>query len=112
MPTVGYLAHTKPLFQSLKILDLEQLRTLSLAEYSYRTQIADPNPPIGNHEYQTRYRSLLRPIQHRLTLTHLSFIIQAPLTWNNIELNYPRKIRDATTLKAFKSRLKQHLIVY
>ena len=105
-----FLAHTKPLFQRLKILDLDNLRKLSLGQYYYRSRPDNENPLLGNHNYQTRQRHILRVPQHRLTKTQLSFIIQAPQMWNEIITIYPPHIKEARTLLSFKLRLKKYLL--
>ena len=105
-----FLAHTKPLFKRLKILDLDNLRKLSLGQYFYRSRNVNEMPLLRNHNYLTRHRHILRLPQHRLTRTQQSFVVQAPLIWNEIITNYPPHIKDATTLRAFKRRLKNYLL--
>ena len=105
-----FLAHTAPIYQRLKILDLECTRKMSLALYFRKTYNAIIPLIRANHDYLTRYRDRLRPPQHRLTLFQNSFLFQAPTFWNIICNEYPPQIKNSPSLNTFKSRLKSHLL--
>ena len=103
-----FLAHTLPLFQRTKILNLDKLRKLSLGIHCFKN-INNLNYLQGQHNYHTRNRALLRPIIHRTTKFEKSFIYQAPLIWNEITVNYPIII-NTTSIDVFKRRYKRVLL--
>ena len=61
-----FLAHTRPLFKSTRILNVENLRKLSLAVYCYRNK-NNLNHLMAQHDYYTRHRNQLRPAIHRIS---------------------------------------------
>ena len=105
-----FLAHTEPLFKSMKILDLEGTRKLSLAMYFFNTRDINVPPLLATHRYQTRHRDRLRPPQHRQTLFHNSFLNQAPTFWNTVTNDFPSEIKNAPNCHLFKKRLKKQLL--
>ena len=105
-----FLAHTKPLFKLMNILDLEGTRKMSLASYFFRTREINVPPLLATHGYQTRQRDRLRLPQHRLTLYHNSFLYQAPSFWNIIINDFPPQIKNSPNICIFQRRLKKHLL--
>ena len=103
-----FLAHTRPLFKSTRILNVENLRKLSLAVYCYRNK-NNLNHLMAQHDYFTRHRNQLRPAIHRTSHFEKSFIYQAPIIWNDIVSNQ-HHIAESPLINIFKRRYKSHLI--
>ena len=99
-----FLAHTRPIFQSLNILDFNKLRKLSLGMYCYKNK-AKFNHLVPSHNYATRNRNLLRPVKHRTTHFEKSFVNQAPRIWNEIYVVNPHIINSNTAV-IFKRNYK------
>ena len=102
------LAHTQPLFQQSKILNIDNLRKLSLASYAYKNRDKFNNL-IAQHNYQTRRRNQLRPIRHRTSQFEKSFVYQAPIIWNDLITNH-QQIADSPSIKSFKASYKRYLL--
>ena len=103
-----FLAHTRPLFQSSNILDLEKLRKLSLGIYCFKNK-AKFNNLLPRHNYSTRNRNLLRPIKHRTTHFEKSFVYQAPRIWNDIYTINPALLHSNSVM-IFKRKYRINLM--
>ena len=102
-----FLAHTAPLFQQLKLLNIEELRKYCLAIYFYKNQHSLLPSLQGHHHYDTRNRDRPRPIHHTKTIFQKSFIYQAPIVWNEL-LDRAPIVTNSATLTIFKRKLKQY----
>ena len=61
------------------------------------------------HVYNTRNRDRLRPYHHRNSLIEKSFLVQAPIIWNDILDNVPN-ITNSPSLSSFKKKYKTYLL--
>ena len=68
-------AHTEPLFQETKILNIDQVRKLNLGVHFFKNNLNNLAQFQGNHHYLTRNRDTLRPIIHRTSAFHRSFFV-------------------------------------
>ena len=102
-----YLAHTRPLFQRTQILDLDNIRKLSLGIYCYKNRDSFDHL-LAAHNYPTRNRNRLRPVRHRTSQFKKSFIYQAPIIWNEINTQIP-EIDNIGSLAKFKHKYKNLL---
>ena len=105
-----FLAHTDPLFRELHILQIIDIRKLSLATYFYKHRHTLEEPLRANHRYLTRHRNRLRPIAHNRTLFEKSFVYQAPRYWNEISINFPDNSINDLSFTQFKKRIKHILL--
>jgi hypothetical protein len=119
-------AHTQPIMQKLKILNITNLYILRVCieAHPFIYPTAQPNRPIHAHEYlftaqihehKTRYatqRHQYIPNPHQYSKTreprHTMDIMtrQFSNTWNSL----PLRIRQTQNLQAFKTLLKAHLL--
>ena len=97
-----YLAHTRPLFQRTKILDLESILKYCLGLHCYKNRDKF-NYLLAVHNYPTRLRNQLRPIMHRTSKFEKSFIYQAPILWNQINTQLT-DINNLNTIQKFKRK--------
>ena len=102
------LAHTSPLFRRTKILNLENLRKLTLGLYCFKNK-NNFDHLQARHNYPTRQRNQLRPIRHRTSQFEKSFVYQAPLLWNELNNTIPDLI-NINMIKKFKRIYKKSLV--
>ena len=99
-----YLAHTTPLFHSLKLLKLRDL-------YKFQA-VVDTHIKIKHgkynisHELHTRNSQLALPKFHRLTRTQQSVTFNGPTFWNRL----PKELRNISSLPDFKLKLKDYYV--
>jgi hypothetical protein len=111
-----WLAHTDPLFKSLKTLKINDLYTFQLAQFMYQyhynqlpSDILDQDYFVTNkdiHSYNTRHCDNLHV---KLTNTRLAENIpriQGALLWNSLHSTF----KQSPSLQIFKRRLKDHLL--
>ena len=103
-----YIAHTRPLFRRSGILNIDNLRKLSLGTYCYKNR-AKFHHLQASHSYSTRNRNMLRPIKHRTTHFEKSFVYQAPRIWNEISSNNANLI-NSNSISHFKRNYKKELL--
>ena len=95
-----------PLFISLETLKFRDIYKYQLGIYMYKNpQIGTPSNAI--HSYQTRTSFLIPAFQRLLLTQRQSVSFQGPSLWNII----PSDIKDAPSLRNFKYKLKQYLIL-
>ena len=109
-----YLSHTSPLFKSLNILPLPRLNDLQAACFVFSCRMNllpatfcsmfESNSVIHSHD--TRHKSDLKHIYHRLTLRSTTIRIHGVALWNSL----PIELKNCSTLKQFKSLYKQSLM--
>ena len=105
-----FLAHTQPLFQQLKIFDIENLRKYSLAIYFFKNLNSLLPNLQAHHNYQTRFRNRPRPIRHLKSIFKRSFIYQAPIVWNELMDGDQTFNPNSINLPMFKRLIKHQLI--
>ena len=101
-----YLAHSKPLFKKTNILTVHDINKFFMCSQYFKNPTKYIIPLRPHHGQNTRNNVVLRPIQHRLSLVHNSFVVQGPLNYNNI----PSHIKSLKTLTSFKKSFKKHRI--
>ena len=110
----GYLDHTEPIFNNLKILHVKQIYNLNCAKFMYQCYnnknyyyFKDKLATNGDfHNYGTRNRDLLRKPYGRLKQFKNSFIYNGIDLWNIL----PNYTKSAPTREIFKNRIK--IIMY
>ena len=109
---LGRRTHLEPFYRKGNILDVEKLIKCSLLKISYRymnntlplriTNLFN----LTNHEYLTRNRNSLRPMQHTTHLYNKSFLGQSPNLW----LSISRDLKNITNIVSFDKKLKKYLV--
>ena len=110
-----WLAHTTPLFISLKKLKFFDIYSYQLATHMYRYHhdLLPPGLPNNHfptqaniHDYNTRQANDLHvdPTNTKLALNNIK--TQGPLTWNKLNI----KIKNSPSLASFKTNLKKHIL--
>ena len=107
-----------PIYDFLKILNLEQIFSLELGKFLYKvhknllpTSIGnyfEPDPFVNQHSYGLRSRSANLPtrIVCLTNYSEKSFQISGQRFWNTI----PEEIKNCETLIAFKRNFKKFLL--
>ena len=113
--SVGYLAHTKPLFLKNNILTIESINIFQVACFIF--DFFQNNLPevfhryfISNyeiHNYNTRSAHNLHAPIVRTDIRKFSIKYRGPIIWNSL----PPQIKVLSNKQIFKTKLKQHLIV-
>ena len=101
-------AHTEPLFRETHILNIDQIRKFNLGIYFFKNNLNDLAQFQGNHNYLTRHRDNLRPIIHRTSAFHRSFLYQSVKLWN--DLNVINNDLANVNINRFKKLLKSYLM--
>ena len=109
-----YLAHTKPLFKSSKLLNVNQMFDFKCAQFIFKIMNTEhyPNYKLKllqnevNHNYNTRNRALLRPPFERLERFMHSFFNNGIRVWN-ILTDF---VKDSKTIRTFKMKMKNWLL--
>ena len=109
-----YLAHTKPIFSLLKLLNVYDLYNFQCAIFMYlcynkllpASALIHFNLNMQVHGHQTRSSSNFHLPPTRTTTFHESIYFNGPLIWNNL----PSSIRQSPSLNIFKRRYKHHLL--
>ena len=101
-----YLAHTSPLFKSLKILKFQDIYRFRVAIYAFKNKIELASRHSRNHNYNTRNRANLLPDFERLQTTQKSILCQAPNIWNSI----PENLKQLPSVSLFKKHYKKYLL--
>ena len=103
----AFLAHTKPLFKKLELLNLFDLNKLQIGLYMYSTTNNHTQHfQEIQHNYPIRTRENLRIPIHNLTLFQHSLAFSGPKTWNSI----PSHIKNLRSIHSFKNKLKKYLL--
>ena len=99
-----YLAHTRPLLKSNKILNVYDLyRFTILKDYFRKHVLADRNHQHPRHNYNTRNHRAIMPDRHRRTIFERSSLYAAPLHFNNL----PPGLKAIQTFNKYKRSLKE-----
>ena len=107
---VGYIDHTVPLFEDLKLLQVKEIFNLNCAKFVYQCHHINVYSHFFNqikrngdyHRYETRSRNLLRRPVSRLNQFDNSFLSNGTIIWNKI----PELLKKASTLYRFKINVK------
>ena len=110
----GFLAHTPPIFKSLKILTLYDLYKYKLGIFMFlchknilpKSLLVHFCLNCNIHAYSTRNAANFHLPKVRTFLMHNSIFYQGPIIWNSL----PEETRNSNTLNIFKSKFKKHLI--
>ena len=107
-------AHTSSLFQTLKILKIDELHKLQVACFMFKVHrglmpaffahMFCVNSDI--HHYNTRHAADYHITAHRTSLLKNTIRIAGPLLWNSIDLN----VRLSTSVHSFRRKYKDILI--
>ena len=116
---VGYLDHTGPLFNNLKLLQVHEIYNYNCAKLLYE---CDKNINVINkglknfkvklntngsfHGHDTRNKDLLRKPKGRLKLFDNTVIERGIEVWNPLH----ESIKKATTILSFKTHLKAYIL--
>ena len=109
-----YLDHTQPLFDRLKLLQVDEIYRFNCAKFVYKcyntssldnfkTQL---NTNSNFHNYNTRNKEYLRRPMVRLSQFHNSFLSSGIEIWNSLH----DSIKNCPTLTSFKSLLKAYML--
>ena len=111
-----WLAHTTPLFISLKKLKIFDIYSYQLATHMYRYHhdLLPPGLPNNHfstqaniHDYNTtRQANDLHVDPTNTKLAQNNIKTQGPLTWNKLNI----KIKNSPSLASFKTNLKKHIL--
>ena len=104
----AFNAHTEPLFRETNILNINQIKKFNLGIYFFKNNLNNLGQSQGNHNYLTRNRDYLRPIIHRTSAFHRSFLYQSVLLWN--DLNAINNDLAHLNINRFKKLLKNYLM--
>ena len=118
---VHYLDHTKPLFESMKILTIYQQYELNCLSFIYKCLNSSKYTSFKNlltrnshfHNYNTRNNSDLRLPGSRLKSIRQSFFYNGIKLWNSLNNNltfYKPSMQFKNNLLSFKRRIKSKLI--
>ena len=110
-----WLAHTSPLFSSLKTLKIFDIYSHQLAIHMYRFHhdLLPPGLPNNSfsaqsdfHDYNTRQANDFHINPTNTKLAENNIRTQGPLFWNRLNIN----IKNSPSLASFKSNLKKYFI--
>ena len=109
-----FLAHTQPLFASLKILRLNEMYMYQSAIFMYLCQhLLLPSSllelySLNNHfhNYNTRSANNYHLPKSHTSFFQRSIIYNGPQLWNSL----PSAIRDSKSVNVFKNRYKTFLL--
>ena len=109
-----FLAHTMPIFYSLKLLTFYDIYKYQLGVFMFLCYNKILPSCILNyftlnltiHSYVTRNAQKFHLPKVRTSLSHKSLLFQGPLLWNSL----PDDIRESKSLNVFKMKYKQYLI--
>ena len=109
-----YLAHTDPIFKSLRLLKISDINLIQTAIFMYKfkqnilpsyfKQMFQCNMQI--HSYNTRISENYHLYNPRITLSYRSIRHKGPDIWHTL----PNKIRQCSLLSSFKTKLKCHVL--
>ena len=109
-----YNAHTGPLFQQSRSLNVSQLYKLNVGKFMYRALHGHLPVELSNcfdlndtiHRHDTRQRQFPHRHYSRTLIAQKSFIHQGSLLWPQIPLDF----RNVATYNQFKSKYKRFLL--
>jgi hypothetical protein len=108
-----YKAHTKEIFQQLKILNVYDIHKLQLACHMYKLrnhQLPDIYNLLTNadiHSHNTRHKNDLRKEPARTKGRQDTVRFRGPTLWNS----FSQETKSVPTLNIFKKKIKQFLIL-
>ena len=102
----SYLAHTEPLFLSLKLLKLKDIHSYVLACFLFNNDLQNRPEYARSHNYNTRNHCDLMPTYRRLTISQRSISYAGPMLWNSL----PADVQNSRSLPVFKRKLKNYLL--
>ena len=113
--TVPYNSHTHGLFQTFKILKLNDIYKLYLGKHTFmKLNNLLPKPLLGNmtlceevHSHNTRQASQILKKRTRTALVANSFINKGPEYWNGLPMN----LKTSFSTKSFNKHHRTHLLM-
>ena len=110
----NFLEHTKPLFKTCKLLNVNQLFDLNCAKLIFKILNTEQYPIYkmkllhsqANHNYNTRNSALLRPPFERLKRFMISFFNNGIRVWNSLS----DFVKKSKKLGEFKVKIKNWLL--
>ena len=113
---VGYLDHTGPLFNNLKLLEVHEIYNYNCAKFMYQCY-KNKNKSLKNfkdklntngsfHDHNTRIKDLLRKPKGRLKLFDNTVLERGIEIWNSLH----DSIKKAATFLSFKNQLKSYML--
>ena len=99
-----FLAHTRPLFYQLGLLQFIDIYKFSLLCYVHN--LISKGKLSFNRARSLRDPYLLKPSLHKLTLTQHAFSFMGPNEWNKLPIN----LRKIEKLPKFKRNLKKYFL--
>ena len=97
-------AHTTPIFHRLKLLKFHDVYKYFISIHVFKAR--KKGLYTTDHSRPSRYRNLVLPSLHRLTLTQHSVSYAGPKIWNHL----PENVRSIDSLPRFKSFLKRYFL--
>ena len=118
---VHYLEHTKPLFESMKILTVYQLHDLNCLLFIYKCLNSNIYPSFKDemtrnseyHNYNTRNKSDFRLPDRELKSIRQSFFYKGINLWNRLNNNltiYKEYVQFKSNLLTFKKKIKYKIL--
>jgi len=109
-----YNEHTDPIFKQLNLLKLNQLYTLKIGKFMYRSTINELPQPVNKwykpnsdyHTHNTRQRKNPHIRYRRTQLASTQISHKAPEIWHNI----PNNIKQSKNIRQLTKQLKVYLI--
>ena len=110
----NFLEHTKPLFKTCKLLNVNQLFDLNCAKFMFKILNTEQYPIYkmkllhsqANHNYNTRNSAFLRPPFERLKRFMISFFNNGIRVWNSLS----DFVKKSKKLGEFKVKIKNWLL--
>ena len=106
MNNAGFLDHTRPLFKSSNILNLNDLYKNKIILDHFKLVHHRRIQPAPRHNYFTRNRYLAPPDRHRRSIYERSYLYTGPKFFNRL----PLRLKNIVTLNKFKHQLKLHFL--
>ena len=111
----AFLAHTDPIFKSLKILSLNKVFVFNCLMFIYKCINLCKYPEFNQrlnrfcdaHFHDTRGSNLLKPPKDRLEICRNSFLTKGINYWNSLHIT----LKLSKNLHIFKKRIKNALIL-
>ena len=111
---VGYLDHTGPLFNNLKLLQVNEIYDYNCAKFIYQCynnmslkNFKDKLCTNSNyHDYNTRIKDLLRKPKGRLKMFDNTVLERGIEVWNSLH----DSTKKAATILSFKAQLKAYMM--
>ena len=103
-----------PIFYHLKLLPIPEVYDLNCLKFLYKCMVSDRFPSLkqrildnkSSHNYETRFKSLLKPPFVRLHICKKAYLSHSIYLWNNLD----PCVKESKSLHSFKFKIKQILL--